>query len=114
MLEKETIKITSRDYLRDNVMFAVGNGKKYHSLAELATAMGISASTLTHALKGNPRLDTIQKIADTLEVPVYSLFKQPITRSVEGYAIVGGKLMPFSDVQTMQNVLDEAKKPLYR
>lgn len=59
------------------------------SLAQIAKEMGISAPSLTHLLKGNPQLDRIQKIADTLKVPVSSLFKE--YQSVEGVLFLNGE-----------------------
>ena len=74
--------------LEDNVKNAVGVGNKYRTLAELANAIKVTAPSLTNALKGNPRLETIQKIADTLGVSVASLFME--RKAVEGYAIIKG------------------------
>lgn len=74
------------------------------SLAQLAKSMGISAPSLTHALKGNPQLDTIQKIADALRVPVMELFTG--SEGIEGYITTPWKTHHFYSVEELQNALD--------
>jgi len=61
---------------------------QHRSLAQIAKEMGISAPSLTHLLKGNPQLDRIQKIADTLNVPISALFRD--VNSIEGVLFVNG------------------------
>ena len=110
MKEKKTERIIASLLLEDNVKKSVGCGKKYRSLAELAKAIGISAPSLVHALKGNPSLGTIQKIADALGVSVASLFKEK--NAVEGYAIIKGeKKVAFTNIEELETVLAEAKEP---
>lgn len=112
MKEKLTERIAASVLLEANVKMSVGCGKKYRSLAELALAVGISAPSLTHALKGNPSLSTIQKIADALDVSVASLFTEKEKRTVEGYAIIDGKKkVAFTSVEELEKVLAEAKEP---
>ena len=109
MKEKLTERIAASALLEDNVKMSVGSGKKYRSLAELAQAVGVSAPSLTHALKGNPSLSTIQKIADALGVSVASLFKEK--NAVEGYAIIkGNRKVAFTCVEELEEVLKEAKE----
>lgn len=43
----------------------------------LAERMGISAPTLSTQINGNPKLDTIEKIAAALEVHITELFETP-------------------------------------
>lgn len=81
-------KTKAAELLEKNVKKIV---EEHHSsLAQLAKAMGITAPSLTHLLKGNPQLDKIQRIADTLNVPVSALFKEPHT--VEGFVVVNGSV----------------------
>ncbi len=109
MKEKLTERIAASALLEDNVKMSVGCGKKYRSLAELAQAVGITAPSLTHALKGNPSIYTVQKIADALGVSVASLFKEK--NAVEGYAIIkGNKKVAFTCVEELEKVLVDAKK----
>lgn len=44
---------------------------------ELATVIGISESTLSLAVNGNPTVETLQKIAAALGVSVSELFEPP-------------------------------------
>ncbi len=106
-----TKRIEASELLEYNVKRHVSyrNTHGYRSLAELAKAIGISAPTLTHALKGNPSLSTIQKIADALNAPVSQLFKQKV--KVEGYAIIrGNDRVLFSSVEELEGIIAEAKK----
>lgn len=43
----------------------------------LAEKMGISAPTLSTQINGNPKLDTIEKIAAALDVHITDLFEPP-------------------------------------
>lgn len=79
--------------------------KGVRSLAQLAEAMNISAPTLTHALNGNPRLDTLQKIAEALDVPIARLFS--IQENIEGYISIKGSTIHFHSLEELQ----EAIKP---
>lgn len=109
MKEKLTERIAASALLEDNVKMSVGCGKKYRSLAELAQVVGITAPSLTHALKGNPSLYTVQKIANALGVSVSSLFKE--RKAVEGYAIIKGyKKIAFTNIEELELVLKEVKE----
>lgn len=46
------------------------------STEDLATKMGISVSSLNQSISGNPRVDTLTKIADTLGVSVSEFFEK--------------------------------------
>ena len=63
----------------------------------------MSAPSLTHALKHNPSLSTIQKIADALDVSVASLFYDD--RQIEGYISVEGRITRFKTEEELQNAL---------
>lgn len=109
---KEQERIPASEILEKNVKKII-EGNKYtcgktgdiRSLAQLAKAMDITAPSLTHALKGNPRLDTIQKMADALNVPITSLFIKP--QQVYGEVVIDGKVLHFHS----REELEEAIKP---
>lgn len=65
-------------------------------LKDLANEMGVDASSLTRAIYGNARLDTIEKIASALGVSVKSLFQPTGFEDVEGYIKIGGKVYQFN------------------
>lgn len=50
-------------------------------------------------MKGNPRLETIEKIADALNVPIASLFHE--VKIVEGYISVNGKITRFDSIKEL-------------
>ena len=109
-------RIAASDLLRQNVKRIIAENNRRatgcQSLAQLAQAMDISAPSLTHALKGNPQLETIQKIADALRVSVATLFEDRTKKTVEGFAIIGGtKNVTFASVEELEMVLGEAKEP---
>lgn len=47
------------------------------TLKELSEKLGISNVGLSQQINGNPTIDTLQKIADALNVPITDLFDQP-------------------------------------
>lgn len=65
-------------------------GWKYRTLAK---TMGIPAESLSRSLNGNPRLDTIEKMAKALDVPVRALFDDP--EQIEGYITLNGQPVRF-------------------
>ena len=63
-------------------------------MKDLAADMGIDPASLTRALNGNARLDTVQKIATALGVSMKSLF-EPLD-DVEGYIRIGEHVYRFN------------------
>jgi len=63
-------------------------------MKDLAADMGIDPASLTRALNGNARLDTIEKIANALGVSMKSLF-EPLD-DVEGFIRVGERVYQFN------------------
>lgn len=79
--------------------------KGVRSLAQLAEAMNISAPTLTHALNGNPRLDTLQKIAEALDVPIARLLYD--ANKIEGYISINGETSHFQSSEEALKIIKE-------
>ena len=48
-------------------------------MEDLATKLGVTRITLTRNINGNPTMETLEKIAAALGVPVTDLFEQPAT-----------------------------------
>ena len=109
MKEETCKKVSASALLEKNVKEIIWKNKPHigrvRSLAELAKVMEISAPSLTHALKGNPRLDTIEKIADALNVPVSRLFAGSM--EIDGYISAKGQIVHFHSIEELQ----EAIKP---
>lgn len=70
--------------------------KKGMTLKDLANLSGISQSNLSNYLKGNisPTLDTLNKIANTLDIELVELFKEE--EDIELYAKYKGILYPIN------------------
>ena len=87
--------------LADNVRrICKAQGKQ---MKDLAADMGIDPASLTRALNGNARLDTVQKIATALGVSVKSLF-EPLD-DVEGFIRIRGKVFQFNSKQELLSLL---------
>ena len=78
--------------LADNVRRICKEQSK--QMKDLAVSMGIDPASLTRALNGNARLDTIEKIANALGVSMKSMF-EPLD-DVEGYIRIKGKVYQFN------------------
>jgi len=74
-------------------------------MKELAARMDVDPAALTRALGGNCRLDTIQKMANALEVSLKSLF-EPID-DVEGFIRIGEQVYQFNSRTELNNILSE-------
>ena len=75
-------------------------------LKDLAVDMGIDPASLTRALNGNARLDTIQKIATALGVSMKSLF-EPLD-DVEGFIRIRGNTFQFNSREELDKLLFES------
>ena len=49
---------------------------KGFSMQEFADKMGITRDTLTRTINGNPTIDTLNRYAEALEVPITDFFVQ--------------------------------------
>lgn len=74
-------------------------------LKDLAADMGIDPASLTRALNGNARLDTIEKMATALGVSMKSLFEQ--IDDVEGYIRIGERVYQFNSRMELDALLEK-------
>jgi transcriptional regulator with XRE-family HTH domain len=51
-------------------------------MEELAGKLGITPNTLTRNVNGNPTIETLERIAAALGVPVTELFEQPAVDTI--------------------------------
>ena len=72
-------------------------------MKDLAADMGIDPASLTRALNGNARLDTIDKIANALGVSMKSLF-EPLD-NVEGFIRIRDRMYQFNSREELNNLL---------
>ena len=77
-------------------------------MKDLAADMGIDPASLTRALNGNARLDTVHKIATALGVSVKSLF-EPLD-DVEGFIRIRGKAYQFNSRAELDKLLNNEDK----
>lgn len=89
--------------LADNVKRICKEQNK--QMKDLAADMGIDPASLTRALNGNARLDTIQKIATALGVSMKSLF-EPLD-DVEGFIRIGDKIYQFNSRFELEKLLQK-------
>ena len=68
--------------------------------------MDIDASSLTRAMYGNARLDTIEKMAVALGVGVKSLFEPTGDEAVKGFIKIKGKRYQFNSRVELENLLN--------
>ena len=92
----------SMKILSDNVKrICKEQGKQ---LKDLAGEMGIDPASLTRALNGNARLDTIEKIATALGVSMKSLFE--MENDIDGYIRVNGQIHQFNSRIELNSILE--------
>lgn len=76
-------------------------------MKDLASDMGIDPASLTRALNGNARLDTVQKIATALGVSMKSLF-EPLD-DVEGFIRIRDKVYQFNSRSELDILLSNCE-----
>jgi transcriptional regulator with XRE-family HTH domain len=72
-------------------------------LKDLAGEMGVDPASLTRAMNGNARLDTIEKMALALGVSASSLLEP--TDKVEGYIKIRGRIYQFKSREELNLIL---------
>ncbi len=75
-------------------------------MKELASEMGVDPASLTRAVNGNARLDTIKKIASALGVSIQTLFADNSDEAVEGFIKIGGKIYQFNSREELMKLLN--------
>lgn len=89
--------------LAENVKRLCKQQKK--QLKDLASEMGVDPASLNRAMYGNARLDTIEKMATALGVPIKILFEPLDNDEVEGYIKVKGKIYQFNSRKELNKIL---------
>lgn len=75
---------------------------------DLAEKMGISDISLNKTLRGEyPQLQTLEKIANTLNVPIVELFEKPNTGNIVGFVKVGDTV---HEVKSAEDVKELAER----
>ena len=76
-------------------------------MKDLAADMGIDPASLTRALNGNCRLDTMKKIATALGVSLKSLFEQ--VDDVEGFIRIRDNVYQFNSRAELDRLLNNCE-----
>lgn len=75
---------------------------------ELAEKMGISDISLNKTLRGEyPQLQTLEKIANTLNVPIAVLFEKPNASNVIGFVKIGDTIHQVKSAEDMKSLAKE-------
>ena len=89
--------------LAENVKRLCKQQKK--QLKDLASEMGVDPASLNRAMYGNARLNTIEKMATALGVPIKIFFEPLDNDEVEGYIKVKGKIYQFNSREELNKIL---------
>lgn len=74
-------------------------------LKELAFKMNVDPASLNRAMYGNAQLDTIEKMATALGVPIKVLFETLDNNEMEGFIKIKGKVYQFYSTKELYNLL---------
>ena len=80
--------------------------KHYH----LAKKMGVKPESLSRSLNGLPRIDTIEKIAKALDVPIASLFEDP--DEIDGFVTVHNKCYRIRSLEQFEKIVEDSRPKL--
>lgn len=72
---------------------------------ELAERIGLSAVGLSKAINGNPTKDTLEKIADALNVRITELFEEPT--NINGYIELDGTIHKVSSKEDIKKLAEK-------
>lgn len=89
--------------LKNNVSFLCR--KKGIKRNDLAKRMDVAPSVLSRMLNGNPSFDSINKIAEALQVPLAEIFSDRPYDEVEGYITIKGKTYQFKSYTELNDAL---------
>lgn len=79
------------------------------TIGEVAEKMQVARESLSRAINGNPTLETLEKIATALGVPVPSLFN--VESELFGIIIFKGKTYKIDNDSSLQTFLNDYSAP---
>ena len=79
------------------------------TMQEVAEKLGIARVNLTKTINGNPTIETLEKIADALNVDFLELFV-PKNDGTTGFIEHKGVVYKINSVSDLENILEEIKK----
>ena len=78
------------------------------TMQEFADKLGIARVNLTKTINGNPTVETLQKIADALNVDFIELFV-PQREGITGYIEYEGEVYKINSISDIEKLLKEIK-----
>lgn len=77
-------------------------------LKDLAILLGMASETLSRTINGNPTVETLQKIADALNVHITELFQQPTKNTgvpeVHGFLKVDNTIHEIKSIEDLKDI----------
>jgi len=80
------------------------------NMEKLAADLGITPNTLTRNLKGNPTMETLQKIANILKVEFWELFVELPNEELTAFVDHKGHLYKANTMEELERIIEEIKK----
>lgn len=74
------------------------------TIGELADRMQMVRESLSRAINGNPTLETLEKIANALSVPVTELFEKSSDGKIVGFVKVGDTVHEVESAEDVKNL----------
>ena len=83
--------------------------QRKQSISSFAGEVGITQANMSNIVNGknSPSLDTLQKIAEALDIPIYDLF---ISGDVSGFIKYQGEIKEIRSREDIEEILDMMKK----
>lgn len=78
------------------------------TIGEVADTMNMARESLSRAINGNPTLDTLEKIATALNVPVSELFQNE--SELYGLVMFRGRTYKIDSVGSIKKLLSDVEK----
>lgn len=75
-------------------------------VSDLATMLGINRVSLSQQINGNPTIETLQKIADALNVHISDLFDKPQAEEISGFVKVKGEVKEIKSKKDLEDILN--------
>lgn len=79
------------------------------TMEKLAGMLEITPNTLTRNINGNPTIETLEKIANALDVPFTELFEQSPKDGLIGIIRYNGKPYEVNSISDIEKLLEEIK-----
>ncbi len=79
-------------------------------LKEVAEKMGIAPESLSRIIKGNPQIETLEKVALALEVDITDLFYKSNSTIVTGYLEYKNEIKKINNLSDLKKLIEEIEK----